>query len=100
MSIKATHFAEDIDLDCDIAGAFQFTGYYGREGTSGMSFVCPCGCGNKCYIKFEDSEGAAAAPRWNWDGNKENPTLTPSVFNTGLPCKWHGWLQNGEWVSV
>lgn len=38
--------------------------------------------------------------RWHWDGNKERPTLTPSILDKGDCCGWHGWLRNGEWVSA
>ena len=35
---------------------------------------------------------------WDWDGNREEPTLTPSVwFNQGQPGDWHGWLRQGRW---
>ena len=35
---------------------------------------------------------------WDWDGNREAPTLTPSIL-----CKvsgWHGYLTNGVLVEV
>ena len=44
---------------------------------------------------------------WDWDGNVEKPTLTPSVH--ALPAEpkgdypgrigWHGFLRNGRWES-
>jgi hypothetical protein len=34
---------------------------------------------------------------WNWDGNEEKPTLTPSIE---VKEKWHGHLQAGRLVSV
>ena len=44
---------------------------------------------------------------WDWDGNIEKPTLTPSVH--ALPIEpyddypsrvgWHGFLRNGRWES-
>lgn len=44
---------------------------------------------------------------WLWDGNKEFPTLHPSVrilgaFQDGVqePDLWHGYLQNGKLVNA
>ncbi len=33
---------------------------------------------------------------WQWDGNRERPTLTPSVH---APGRWHGWIRGGRMVS-
>lgn len=35
--------------------------------------------------------------RWNWDGNHESPTLTPSIFHHGKP-EWHGFLREGKLI--
>lgn len=32
-------------------------------------------------------------PVWQWDGNREAPTLTPSINVVG---RWHGFLRNGK----
>lgn len=72
--------------------------YREREGSVwGIAFVCPCGCGNESYLPI-DRQGHPG-PSWDWDGDRERPTLTPSVFNTGMPCQWHGWLTGGDWIS-
>lgn len=34
--------------------------------------------------------------QWQWDGNEDAPTLTPSLHLVGT---WHGWMRNGELVS-
>ncbi len=34
---------------------------------------------------------------WQWDGNREAPTLTPSINVIG---RWHGWLREGKLVSA
>jgi hypothetical protein len=34
---------------------------------------------------------------WGWDGNKEAPTLTPSINVIGI---WHGWLQAGKLITA
>ena len=33
---------------------------------------------------------------WQWDGNQETPTLSPSIHLVGT---WHGWLRAGKLVS-
>jgi len=33
---------------------------------------------------------------WTWDGNEEQPTVTPSIHAVG---RWHGWLRAGRLVS-
>lgn len=52
-----------------------------------LNFVCPCGC-----------HAVHAAPlragAWTWNGNKEFPSLAPSILSCA-PCKWHGYLTDG-----
>jgi Family of unknown function (DUF6527) len=61
-----------------------------------LTFRCPCGCGDVGGIAVEkdmdDRDGNH--PIWKWDGNKELPTIVPSIrFMSG--CKWHGNLIEG-----
>lgn len=37
------------------------------------------------------------SPCWRWDGNRDAPTLTPSIH---LINEWHGYMTNGELRSV
>jgi hypothetical protein len=40
---------------------------------------------------------------WQWDGNKEAPTLSPSILvhgGQGQPDRWHGWLREGKLVTA
>lgn len=87
-------YVDDIDVATE-PGAFTFyTRYSDPENKiAGLLFKCPCGCGDTCGINFhEDFE-----PRWDWDGNKEKPTVSPSIQRIG-DCKWHGWFEEGRWV--
>ena len=36
-------------------------------------------------------------PSWDWNKNRDKPTLTPSLH---LPGVWHGYLTNGEFESL
>ena len=72
--------------------------YRDRDGQMcGIAFVCPCGCGNESWLPFRGSKFDTGGPSWEWNGDRDAPTLNPSVFNTGMPCKWHGWLRSGTW---
>jgi hypothetical protein len=57
-----------------------------------LEFVCPCGCGAVGGVNV--SIGSKEQHAWLWDGNKEKPTLTPSIQQT-TPCRWHGFLTAG-----
>ena len=35
--------------------------------------------------------------QWNWNGNREAPTLTPSVNCSRC---WHGYIENGRCVNT
>jgi alpha-N-acetylglucosamine transferase len=45
-----------------------------------------------------------AAKPWLWNGNKEFPTLIPSILHWGSgrkePATWHGYLTDGKLVEV
>lgn len=78
-----------------VAGAIEFRSIDGE--VCGIAFVCPCGCGQDSWLPVNGH--GRPGPSWEWDGNREAPTLNPSVFNSGMPCQWHGWLRAGMWVS-
>jgi len=40
---------------------------------------------------------AKADPYWYWNGDRDKPTLSPSLH---WPGHWHGWLRNGRFESV
>jgi Family of unknown function (DUF6527) len=35
--------------------------------------------------------------QWSWDGNKDEPTLKPSLHWVGA---WHGWVRKGMLVEA
>ena len=63
------------------------------ERSVGFAFICPCGCGRQGYLPTDTS---TTSPRWDWNGDRERPSLTPSVQFVG-GCRWHGYLTDGEW---
>ncbi len=61
-----------------------------------LRFACPCGCG---LIGATPVRAGFGSGQWQWNGNKEKPSLTPSIlFSSGCPNKWHGYLTDGMWV--
>lgn len=38
-------------------------------------------------------------PQWDWNGNRENPTFSPSI-NCEANCGWHGYIRSGRCVSA
>lgn len=85
--VKGTLVA-DIDDDSTRPGDFELSG----DPVGGLWYNCPCGCGSQGFLPIRP----AASPSWEWDGNREAPTLNPSVNHVG---HWHGWLRNGVWES-
>lgn len=84
---------DDVDDHRDTPGAIDVRAFDGR--VAGIGFICPCGCGQEGWLPVEPE----AAPSWEWNGNVERPTLSPSVLQRN-GCKWHGYLRAGVWESV
>lgn len=83
----------------DAPGAIEIRSLYGE--VRGLACRCPCGCGEELWLPTRPagSPDKGSHPRWEYDGDRERPTIHPSVHNTGLPCQWHGWLKAGVWTS-
>lgn len=77
------------------AGSFQWS--EDRDGSIDLLYTCPCGCGVARAVPVALSW--EPGKRWGWDGNREAPTLTPSldILADHGGSHWHGWLQGGEW---
>lgn len=106
----------EMPTQSDRPGSYNFTIYVRHEGrghivpmsepdadqmpTTGMHFSCPCGCGAISYLAFTSRPAflKGGGPEWEWNGDRDRPTLSPSVLQSGLPCKWHGFLRDGYWV--
>lgn len=100
-AVKAV-LVDDIDEEVESGrltpGAYSYYQMYGEPDGSppaGMMFICVCGCGRLGSLSFRQEE----SPRWDWNGNVETPTLSPSIhWVRGCPNNWHGYLTNGEFV--
>jgi len=58
---------------------------------------CPCGCGSMMNLPI--MTGEKHEHNWQWDGNRERPTLHPSIRDLS-GCRFHGHLQGGVWTFV
>lgn len=70
--------------------------YFFDNENKSIIFMCPSGCGQIRTVPLFPYDGH---PHWNWDGNVDSPTLTPSI-QVVLECRWHGFLTKGEWVTA
>jgi hypothetical protein len=79
----------------------------GYAATAHILFVCPNG--HRCSVLLGPSFVDRSTPDrlcvWGWDGNMDQPTITPSINciseKDGKPtggCGWHGHITNGEIV--
>ncbi len=75
----------------------------------GVVLDCPCGCGIPLYVPFLNplDGGPAHDPqrRNNWQRTGETfetLTLTPSILRNKEKggCGWHGFITNGEIITV
>lgn len=75
-----------------------------------MTFTCPCGACDEfhdCYIPFTNPLDGGLPydghPTWQRTGDTfETLTLTPSILRnpTKGGCGWHGYITNGEVLTV
>lgn len=66
------------------------------DGHTIFTYVCPCGCGAVTFVGIE-VDPDASRHEWKWDGNKEKPTLEPSLQQNSA-CRWHGFMRDGQFV--
>lgn len=70
-----------------------------------FSFRCPKWdrrCGKLCIagrtnLKHDPNGKNGGFPHWMWDGNREAPTLVPSVNCSSC---WHGYIRAGRCVDT
>jgi hypothetical protein len=61
--------------------------------------------GDIVRIPLNQPEGVSEKP-WQWNGNRESPTVSPSILincgdgKGGRQELWHGWLRDGKLVTA
>lgn len=90
-------------FEIDAGPEHSVQGYPGSSGH--ILFVCPNG--HRCSVlvgpTFVQRPSKDALCVWGWNGDKDRPTLTPSincrnVDDDGKPaggCGWHGFITDG-----
>lgn len=97
-----TRYRPDLDDDHgEMAGLGEH--YFCGENVEGepnwLVFGCRNPAGNKtglCQVALRPQKNSVGAS-WAWDGNREAPTITPSI-NCEKVCGWHGWLRAGRFT--
>jgi hypothetical protein len=60
-------------------------------------FKCPGPCRSVSAIALRPVVVPGSRPSWEFDGNEDAPTLTPSINHVGC---WHGWLRSRVFSSA
>lgn len=67
------------------------------DGVDAIIFPCAAGKIRNCQVKLTLGAPDQAAARWHWNGDMNNPTISPSIGCDVPPrCGWHGHITNGE----
>lgn len=93
--------AKKIDRDDFPKNPGEFSWRPSEENPTRMVICCPCGCGDVIGVNVKPErqfENGPEVPPWQWDGNRDKPTITPSI-QVLSGCKWHGYLTNGEFTT-
>jgi hypothetical protein len=93
VSVPATLFRDFSEMEGSAPGSIAF-----EADEKGLFYMCPCGCGLEGFLPFR-GKAEPERPSWIWDGNRDKPTLAPSILRTA-GCHWHGYLQAGVWVPA
>jgi len=85
---------------------FTFRCVRGNQGRLKHIALEPLTCGELLIanaaphgIKRDGQGQNGGHPQWDWDGNWEAPTFTPSI-NCEKYCGWHGYIRRGRCVSA
>jgi hypothetical protein len=93
------------DAKVTFASLHSLVAPVGCEQTFG--FACPRRAGTRCEgliiagrttLKRDPQGKNGGIAQWDWDGNREAPTFSPSI-NCGH-CGWHGHVERGRCVST
>lgn len=97
MRIGATALPDYDAVENGPPGGFTFLPNQDGEPDQCLLHKCPCGCGRVAGLRIGRVK-PTQSPSWEWDGNREKPTLSPSVY-AKYDCGWHGYLKAGIWES-
>jgi len=84
------HRLDDLDAAIGVEQTFSFNCPKYDRRCFGLVIV------GKTDLKRDPQGQNGGIAQWEWDGNREKPTFTPSI-NCGK-C-WHGYIRNGRAVD-
>lgn len=61
-----------------------------------LRFRCARRSEERCMVPIAPQGTPNAPGGWQWDDNRESPSLTPSIHC--VSCGWHGFITNGQMV--
>ncbi len=93
-AIRVSGFDEAIKAG---PGAFYYE--YDQDAIVGMTIVDPNSTPDEDGDHMKLAGVSFAPGRWTFDGNLDEPSVTPSIF-IDQPHGWHGYLTKGEWVRA
>ncbi|HRZ02382.1 MAG TPA: DUF6527 family protein [Burkholderiaceae bacterium] len=64
----------------------------------GLAFRCP-GC-QEAHVVYVGGDGPGPRSRWEWDGNVERPTFSPSILVTGADFTEAGRAAYEAWYAA
>jgi len=65
-----------------------------QDGRAYIHWFCPHN--GECSVRLTRGPAQPGQPNtWGWDGDADNPTLTPSINCLANGCGWHGHIQGG-----
>lgn len=97
--IRAIEFPDPAEFRrAALPGSFHIDLTQGGPKGAVFWFFCPCGCEGPHRIEVGFNHKPERSPSWSWNGRLSEPTLEPSVRQSG--CGWHGWLRDGYWEAV
>ncbi len=79
---------QTIGLNPWLPNEFAFT-----RDMSAIAIPCVGEKFDRCIVRI--TTASAAHPIWHWDGDLDDPTITPSI-GCDKRCGWHGTIIKGE----
>lgn len=67
--------------------------YRAPDGT--LNSADPEATSDHIYIRTGEKQSGY----WQWDGNVDTPTVSPSIFHRGA-SSWHGFFEAGKWRTL
>jgi hypothetical protein len=99
VNIAGHHLPFDFDGEFQ-PGDFEFHAVT-QDGVTGeyLLYGCPLQKRSMCGVPLKPLANPPYNTGWTFDGNRDAPTLSPSVNCVG-GCKWHGWIRAGTWSDA